>query len=80
MPNHEMWKIKKTADRIDKLMKNCESGVVRTTHNGTFMSDCLSSVLGSFVALCELRDVKIIKALPLQQLSSDFHQTLFKVW
>ncbi len=46
---------------------------------GTFDARFLEFALGSFSALSKISDSKIFETLPLQQFSSNFNQTSYKV-
>ncbi len=80
MGNHKTWNIWKTAGRRANGWKFGTRGPRNSLCRVLFGSGRLSSVWGSIGALCKISDVKIFKRLLVPPFSSDFNQTLWKVW
>ena len=75
----KMWNISKTADCRAKRTNIWVSGYYSVYIYGTFDARFLELGLGSFTALCKIFDSTIFETQLLQQFSSDFNQTSYKL-
>ncbi len=75
----KMLNISETADRRAKRTKSWDSGYYSAHIYGVFYARFLEFILGSFSALCKIFNSTIFETLLLQQFSSNFNRTSYKV-